>query len=373
MAPLFDLNAKRNEKPQQTAERLAERLTEAIAEAGIIPDYVGSCDEFRQRRVDKSKRAQTKAISALQTYDYQAAVAHARRGLLHLELAHRHSFSEKTDLNQNLMPAPSFAADSAGEAIENLATAICNIKLLAEYRKITLNKSLSGRLARAVEQLHEAIETYAQPGNNAGKQDRAAQNLSECALVWCQFIYGQLNGDRLLLTESKKKPLRALMQFSKEVSLEIFNDLPFLEREKGARHHVRSIEQNLALAIEAYSYDDEADMNKFMRLGLIEATALSKFKERSTLESAGDEPTNFNLDYSETSTLKENLAETSAHLSRYEPRPHRALNLLSKIDSDIASLKKLMKQQEWPQAGTFAAECRLEIENLENEIRKLDI
>lgn len=365
MAELFDLSTRRNEDIEVTAERLAERLSLAIAEVG---SSFGDNIALSTSRVDKSRRAQVKALNALQNNDFKEAIDHARRGLLHLELARSHSYTSREDLHQPSMPAPVFDPGSAEQAIQTLSEAICNIKLLAEYRKISLNKSLAARLAEAVEELQEAIETYAQ----GGRQIKSAQILSECGLVWCQFIYGQLNGDQLVLPESKNKSLRALLQFSRKVSIEVFNAVPFLVRVKNARHHVRAIEHNLALALNAYLDEDDDEVDKFIRLGSIEAAALIRYKAQSDIVD-DNEKTNFNLDSLETSTLSENLTETAGHLGKYQPLPQRALRLFEKMQTDLVSLKKLMKAREWPQAEILVKACQVDAGEIEEAIRKLDI
>ena len=200
MTGSFDFD-KPLKQTRKVAEELLALLSNSIAKESINSNENQASEQessavhqqLSHLRLAKARRAYQKAKHAVTDDEYEEAIEHSRRGLLHVELARKHFNSTKTELSQLTAPAPQFAEGSCEESIQTLIEAITQIKLVVEYKKIVLNRRLQERLLDVVQSLQDAIESYGQPGAS----HKGATKLAECGQVWTQFIYGHLNNDEL--------------------------------------------------------------------------------------------------------------------------------------------------------------------------------
>ncbi len=377
---LFDYDGKnknRKKASAQVAEQLLSKLSISIAEFTSIDATDASVhNELYQQRFDKAKRAHHKAKSALNNDYYEDASEHAVRGLLHLDLALNHLHSGKLDLGQMTAPAPNFD-DSSEELISMLIDAICRIKLIVEYKGITLNQALTHRLSQVVQLLQDAIEQYGrcEEGKDPNHtSDQTAEKTAECGLVWAQFIYGQLTGDELYPKKSLNKSMRALNQFAWQSTAGIFSAIPSLQKIKEARLHLSSLEESLHDALNAYLEGDSDELDKSLRLGKIEATSLFKYKEFATkdLDNTNSGLQNLDLTISENPSLRENLVEMADLLVKNHPDSRTATSTTEQLQVQLSNLKRSIKAEKWSEIEVLLSSARFNCQILKNEIAKIE-
>lgn len=382
MIDTFDFD-KPLKQTQQVAEELLALLSNSIAEESINSNEDHSSDhesdgvhrQLSHLRLAKARRAYQKAKHSVTEDDYEEAIEHCRRGLLHVDLAKKHFNSNKTELSQLTAPAPQFAEGSCEESIQALIEAITKIKLVVEYKKINLNRRLQERLLAVVQSLQDAIESYGQPGTS----NRKATKLAECGQVWAQYIYGHLNNDELYVQRHQNKTLRSLSSFAWQITTK-FSSLsatPGLNQINQIRSQMHSLESSLESALAAYMKDNTNDLEKFLRLGLIESQALMQYEvraERSVQVSTEDQPpVNFNLLANESTSLREDLARMATLLKKYQPEASKAQTALEKLRQTLPQMKRALKDEEWQQAARLLDMCESNTALLKTEIAKLDI
>ena len=382
MIDTFDFD-KPLKQTQQVAEELLALLSNSIAEESINSNEDHSSDhesdgvhrQLSHLRLAKARRAYQKAKHSVTEDDYEEAIEHCRRGLLHVDLAKKHFNSNKTELSQITAPAPQFAEGSCEESIQALIEAITKIKLVVEYKKINLNRRLQERLLAVVQSLQDAIESYGQPGTS----NRKATKLAECGQVWAQYIYGHLNNDELYVQKHQNKTLRSLSSFAWQITTK-FSSLttaPGLNQINQIRSQMHSLESSLESALTAYMKDNTNDLEKFLRLGLIESQALMQYEvraERSVQVSTEDQPpVNFNLLANESTSLREDLARMATLLKKYHPDASKAQIALEKLRQTLPQMKRALKDEEWQQAARLLDMCESNTALLKTEIAKLDI
>ncbi len=382
MIDTFDFD-KPLKQTQQVAEELLALLSNSIAEESINSNEDHSSDhqsdgvhrQLSHLRLAKARRAYQKAKHSVTEDEYEEAIEHCRRGLLHVDLAKKHFNSNKTELSQLTAPAPQFAEGSCEESIQALIEAITKIKLVVEYKKINLNRRLQERLLAVVQSLQDAIESYGQPGTS----NRKATKLAECGQVWAQYIYGHLNNDELYVQKHQNKTLRSLSSFAWQITTK-FSSLtaaPGLNQINQIRSQMHSLESSLESALTAYMKDNTNDLEKFLRLGLIEAQALMQYEvraERSVQVSTEDQqPVNFNLLANESTSLREDLARMATLLKKYHPDANKAQSTLEKLRQTLPQMKRALKDEDWQQAAHLLDMCVSNTVLLKTEIAKLDI
>lgn len=373
---LFDYDGKIKKRGSaQVAEQLLSKLSMSMDQYTGLDASDGSVhNELYLHRFEKAKRAQQKAKIALAGDFYEEAAEHAVRGLLHLDIAAIHLQSGKIDLAQLTAPAPAFVPSSAEETIEMLIDGICRIKLIVEYKSIVLNKSLKQRLAQVVQLLQDAIEAYAE-GKSHGAVDanQGAQKAAECGLVWAQFIYGQLTGDELYPKKTLTKSMRLLNQFAWQSTAGLFSAIPSLQKIKEARSHLISLEDSLNEALGAYLDGDSAQLEKYLRLGKIEANSLLKYKEvAGKTSSANSSASEFDLSQDQHSSLRQDLDETGDLLAKQLSDPRTAIITIEHLQTQLTALKRSIKAENWPEVETSLSSARFNCQILQAEIAKLE-
>ncbi len=374
---LFDYDGKNKNRKKasvQIAEQLLSKLSLSVAECSSIDTSDASVhNELYELRLEKARRAHQKAKSALSSDNYGDSSEHAVRGLLHLDLALNHLHSGKIDLGQMTAPAPAFDGGGSEELISMLTDAICRIKLIVEYKTITLNKALTHRLSQVVQLLQDAIEFYGQCEEEGGDADNQARKATECGLVWAQFIYGQLTGDELYPKKSLNKSIRVLNQFAWQSTAGIFSAISTLHKIKDARLHLSSLEESLHDALNAYLEGNDEELEKFLRLGKIEATSLFKYKEIATkdLDSSIVEQGQVDLSTSDNPSLRENLVEMTDLLVKHHPDPRSPASTTEQLQVQLSNLKRAVKAEQWPQVEILLSSARFNCQILKNEIGKI--
>ena len=252
------------------AAQTLSKLATAIADAPDASDLqVCNYTALYTLRLGKANRAYAKAVNAMAADEPLLSIDHAERGLLHLQIASIHAHTEVVPLSPNQTNAPSYPSGGCEEAIQLLGDAICRIKLLAEYKNIELSKDLRGRLSTVVQNLQDAIENY-------GREDqRMAFDTAVGGLVWCQYIYARLAGDALYPAKQQGKPIRGLYKLAQDAGLAAFD--PLSRQTKDGRQKINALEDVLQSALNAYFDNGIDEMEKFVRLGEIEATSLTRF------------------------------------------------------------------------------------------------
>lgn len=382
MTGSFDFDKPLKQTPK-VAEELLALLSKCIAKESINSNENQPSDQessavhqqLSHLRLAKARRAYQKAKHAITDDEYEEAIEHSRRGLLHVELASKHFNSIKTELSQLTAPAPQFAEGSCEESIQTLIEAITQIKLVVEYKKIVLNRRLQERLLDVVQLLQDAIESYGQPG--ASK--KGATKLAECGQVWAQFIYGHLNNDELYSQKHPNKALRSLTSFAWQITTSFsgLTSSPRLKQTNQVRAQVHSLEKSLESALEAYMSDNTNELEKYLRLGQIESHALQQYEiqaERNVhIRTDEQVPVNFNLLATESTSLREDLARMASLLKKHYPDARKAENALDKLRQTLPQMKRSLKEEEWQQAARLLDMCESNTALLKNEIAKLDI
>ena len=378
MSENFDFD-KPLKQTSSVAEDLLALLSQLIAEESINSnenneqESDGVHRSLSEQRLGKARRAYQKAKLAVTDDEYEAAIEHARRGLIHAELAKRHFNSSKTDLSQLTAPAPRFAEGSCEDSIQTLVEAISQIKLVIEYKKIILNRRLKERLLEVVQTLQDAIESYGHESNEE------ATKLAECGLVWAQFIYGHLTNDELYSQKHANKTIRSLNSFAWQITTKFSR----LTRSTGltqinqVRSQMHSLEKSLQSALDAYMNGDIDDLEKFLRLGLIESQALSKYEAHAEHSGQANKdsqlPANFNLSASESTSLKEDLVRMASLLKKHHPTAIKGQSALEKLQETLPKMKRALKERNWQQAAILLDLCQSNSAILKTEIAKLDI
>ncbi len=382
MTGSFDFDKPLKQTPK-VAEELLALLSNSIAKESINSNENQASEQessavhqqLSHLRLAKARRAYQKAKHAVTDDEYEEAIEHSRRGLLHVELARKHFNSTKTELSQLTAPAPQFAEGSCEESIQTLIEAITQIKLVVEYKKIVLNRRLQERLLDVVQSLQDAIESYGQPGAS----HKGATKLAECGQVWAQFIYGHLNNDELYSQKHPNKALRSLTSFAWQITTN-FSSLtssPRLKQTNQLRAQMHSIEKSLESALDAYMTDNTNDLEKYLRLGQIESQALQQYEiqaERNVqIRTDEQAPVNFNLLATESTSLREDLARMASLLKKHYPDAKKAETALDKLRQTLPQMKRSLKEEEWQQAARLLDMCESNTALLKNEIAKLDI
>ncbi|MBP9091468.1 hypothetical protein KBI23_10595 [bacterium] len=382
MTGSFDFDKPLKQTPK-VAEELLALLSNSIAKESINSNENQASEQessavhqqLSHLRLAKARRAYQKAKHAVTDDEYEEAIEHSRRGLLHVELARTHFNSTKTELSQLTAPAPQFAEGSCEESIQTLIEAITQIKLVVEYKKIVLNRRLQERLLDVVQSLQDAIESYGQ----TGASNKGATKLAECGQVWAQFIYGHFNNDELYSQKHPNKALRSLTSFAWQITTN-FSSLtssPKLKQTNQLRAQMHSIEKSLESALDAYMTDNTNDLEKYLRLGQIESQALKQYEvhTESSVQVSTEEqaPLNFNLLATESTSLREDLARMASLLKKHYPDAKKAETALDKLRQTLPQMKRSLKEEEWQQAARLLDMCESNTALLKNEIAKLDI
>ncbi|MBP9809354.1 hypothetical protein KBF38_13725 [bacterium] len=382
MTGSFDFDKPLKQTPK-VAEELLALLSNSIAKESINSNENQASEQessavhqqLSHLRLAKARRAYQKAKHAVTDDEYEEAIEHSRRGLLHVELARTHFNSTKTELSQLTAPAPQFAEGSCEESIQTLIEAITQIKLVVEYKKIVLNRRLQERLLDVVQSLQDAIESYGQ----TGASNKGATKLAECGQVWAQFIYGHFNNDELYSQKHPNKALRSLTSFAWQITTN-FSSLtssPKLKQTNQLRAQMHSIEKSLESALDAYMTDNTNDLEKYLRLGQIESQALKQYEvhAESSVQVSTEEqaPLNFNLLATESTSLREDLARMASLLKKHYPDAKKAETALDKLRQTLPQMKRSLKEEEWQQAARLLDMCESNTALLKNEIAKLDI
>lgn len=375
------------DKPLKQTRKVAEELL-ALLSNSIAQESINSNEnhaneqessavhqQLSHQRLAKARRAYQKAKHAITEDEYEEAIEHSRRGLMHVDLAKKHFNSNKTELSQLTAPAPQFAEGSCEESIQTLIEAITQIKLVAEYKKVVFNRRLQERLLDVVQSLQDAIESYSQPGSSSKRTTK----LAEWGQVWAQFIYGHLTNDELYPRTHPSKSLRSLTNFAWQITTK-YSSLTASAQLK-QRHQVRaqmhSLEKSLESALEAYVEDNTNDLEKHLRLGKIELQALKQYEVNAECSvQVGTDyqtPINFNLLAAESTSLREDLARMASLLNKHHPDATRAEAALEKLRQTLSQLKRALKEEEWPQAALLLDVCKSNSAQLKIEIPKLDI
>ena len=382
MTESFDFD-KPIKQTRKVAEKLLALLSNSIAEESIISNENHANEQessavhqqLSHLRLAKARRAFQKAKHAITDDEFEEAIEHSRRGLMHVDLARKHFNSNKTELSQLTAPAPQFAESSCEESIQTLIEAITQIKLVVEYKKIALNRRLQERLLDVVQSLQDAIESYGQSGVN----NKRATKLAESGQVWAQFIYGHLSNDELYPQKHPNKALRSLTSFAWQISTKYSSlaSTPRLKQTNQVRLQMHSLENSLESALDAYMEEDINDLEKHLRLGQIEAQALTQYEiqaEHSVQVRTDDQaPVNFNLLATESTSLREDLARMTSLLKKHHPDATRAETSLENLRQTLPQLKRALKDEEWQQATLLLDKCKNNGALLEIEILKLDI
>lgn len=379
----FDFDKPLKQTPQ-VAEELLARLSQSIAEGSINSegskndqDTDGVHKQLSLMRLSKARRAYQKAKHAVTEDEHEEAIEHARRGLLHVDLARRHFNSNKIELSQLTPPAPQFAEGTCEESIQTLIEAINQIKLVVEYKKIVLNRRLKERLLEVVQTLQDAIESYGQSEASTIE----ASKLAECGLVWAQFIYGHLTNDELYAKKHSNKAIRSLNGFAWQITTKFSRltsaSASALNQINQVRSQMHSLESSLQSALDAYMKGNNGDLEKFLRLGQIESQALMKYEghaERSGQQNKDEQaPVNFNLSARESTSLREDLARMASLLKKHHPNANEAQSVLEKLRQNLPQMKRALKDEEWQQAALLLDLCESDTAILKSEIAKLDI
>jgi hypothetical protein len=343
---------------QDLAKKLLLKLADQIAVAPRADD-VGGDRLLYGVRLDKARRALSKAKAALAQDDFALCTATLNRGLLHLAMAQLH----RSDIPAKALGALNeykFAPGSCEEAIYELIEAICKIKVLIEYKKLKPSRHLRTKLAALVLSLQENIENYA--GDTEALHH--ADILIDCqaSLYWSQFLYARLSGELLLPEKTKSSAaLKELHQLSFKAGKVSF--IGAKQSASATKEQRRTLEKFMEAALKAYSDEDDSDFNKFARLATIEGEALQKYLE--------SHPEQEQSDPIKVTTLKEALLDLENLISTYYPDDEILQNRLSDLKQHYSELKKLVRQGSWSEALEALKRCRSSNLDFQTKISKI--
>lgn len=343
---------------QDLAKKLLLKLADQIAVAPRADD-VGGDRLLYAVRLDKARRALSKAKAALAQDDFSLCTATLNRGLLHLAMAQLHR-SDIPARTLGALTAYRFAPGSCEEAIYELIEAICKIKVLIEYKKLKPSRHVRTKLAALVLSLQENIEKYAA---DAGALHHA-DILIDCqaSLYWSQFLYARLSGELLLPEKTKSSAaLKELHQLSFKAGKVSFSGAK--NSASATKEQRRTLEKFMEATLKAYSDEDDSDFNKFARLAAIEAEALQKYLESHSEQEQSDPDKG--------TTLKEALLDLENLISTYYPDDESLQNRLSDLKQHYSELKKLVRQGSWSEAMETLKRCRSSNLDFQTKISKI--
>lgn len=324
----------------------AEKLLVKLADSLALAQGETGQSELGMRRIEKARHALTKATSAVADNKLELAEEICRRGLIHLQIATLH--------RQNLLACrqdPSISAGGAEEAILELIEAICKIKVLIQYKKLTPSRHLRTHLAKVVLKLQNIIEDYA-----ADKEARHHSEVllaAQAELYRSQFLYARLSGEILLSESNRSRQLYYLSAKAGRLSREAahINEL---------KEQRRALENHLQEALNAFADEDQEELDKFIRLTTIEAAALQKFLE------SWQQPGPLSDSSATAAKLKDRLQELAAVIALYH-QDERATLMVSNLKilrQQYVELKRAIRQGDWPEASErlrACLECRKEL------------
>jgi tetratricopeptide (TPR) repeat protein len=361
----IELGGKGKKAGGEKAAQALSKLGTAIADAPDASDLeVRTYAHLYGHRVEKAKRAYSKAMKSMADDDAAGCIEHAERGLLHLQLAQLHGKTEVSQMTAAEAGAPNFSPGGSEESILQLADAICRIKMLAEYKSMVLSKELRRHLSGTVQNLQDAIESY---GNG---DFRNAFDTALGGIIWCQYIHARLGGDALFSPKHQTKAIRALYQLAWDLGLAASD--PICRQTKDGRKKLNALEDYLQSAMNGYFEDDLPEMERFVRLGGIEATALTRLVARVKTKDLVSAMQAGSLgDRAPRQSLKQLIAEMRELLDRHHPHPDRALVALEALQYNVALLRRGLRAEDWKETKRAIELCRYETETLSKEVKKL--
>ena len=359
--------------PLERAAGLLTELADLIAEA---PDAVeltpGTYSELYTLRLDRARRAYAKALRAMSGDELEYCIAHAESGLMHFELAQRHARTSQTTLSASQLEVPHFPEGGCEEIMQALGDAICRIKQYVEYKGVFPIKPLRELIAMTVQSLQDAVENYARADHGT------ALDIAGPALVWSQYIYARLANDTLVPTADQPKRLRLLFNFAQQAGQAGWE--PVCEQTEAGLEKVQNLESFLQSALMADLDNDINEMDKFIRLGEIEANALLKTtpkmrridrKSESEGAAVADTSDDGKSGAVNKGSFKRITGAIGDLIDRYHPQPHKASVALRELQSNSIALRRAMRGQSWQEASRLIAVCRDENAILVREIGKM--
>ncbi len=359
------MGGKGKKGPDEKATRTLSQLATAISDAPEAADLeVNTYSRLYTLRLEKAKRAYSKAIKSMADDDPKACTEQAERGLLHLQIASVHGHCQIAQLSASEAGAQLFASGGCEESIQQLGDAICRIKLLAEYKSVELSKELRGRLSGVVQNLQDAIESY---GNG---DFRSAFDTALGGIVWCQYIYARLGGDALFPPKQQTKSIRTLFKLAWDLGLVAAD--PVSRQTRDGRKKVNALEDFLQAALGGYFEDNIIAMEKFVRLSGIEATSLVRHVARTKTKDLVSQMQSASLgEKSPKQSAKQIISEIRELIDRHHPHPDRSLVALEGLQFNITVLRRAMRAENWKEAKRYIDLCRFETESLTKEASRL--
>lgn len=331
----------------------AEKLLVNLANSLAIAQSKSADSELSKRRVEKARHALTKATSAIADNKLELAEEICRRGLIHLQIADLHH-QNLLDSHQDLTINKAGAEDAILELIE----AICKIKILIQYKKLSPSRHLRTRLAAVVLKLQNIMEDYA--ADHQARHHNEILLAAQAELYRSQFLYARLSGEILLSESSHSRQLHYLSVKAGQLC-RLAAHINELKEQR------RVLENHLQEALNAFADEEQEELDKFIRLTTIEADALQKFLESSELDGsltyAGAPP----------AKLKDRLQELAAVLALYHQDEKAALMVsnLKILRQEYIELKRSIRQGDWPKAAEFLRACLDRKKILDGEISKI--
>lgn len=349
----------KNPKPTQLRKLLLD-LADKIATAPLASEIQGDQSLYGMR-MGKAGRALSKAKAALAEDKMGSCRSALERGMLHLAIAelHRNNIVGRTS-NLHQVKIFTSEAGSAEEAMFDLISAVCKIKVLIEYKQLSPSRHVKTKLAALVLAIQENIEKYAADETAS----RHVEILTDCqALLYrSQFLYARLSGEILLPEKSKPQVLKDLHQLSFRAGAVSYR--ASRQDSSATREQRRTLEKFTESALQAYAEEEIAEMHKFFRLASIEAESLDKYLEAhpEIIDQAKSE---------DTVSLKEALSDLQNLISVYFDQSEEAQNALRDLRSEYADLNKLIRQRAWLKARQKLKACREHSFIFEREISKI--
>ena len=160
---------------------------------------------------------------------------------------------------------------------------------------------------------------------------------------------------------------------------------PLSRKTESGRDKVANLEHFLASSIDAYLDNDQGEMEKFARLGSIEAAALVTYADRKNEAKSSEEimPGSATTDdgaslladggseVGSKGSFKRITEAVSDLIERHHIKPHKAAIALRELQSTSLSLRRAMRNESWQEASRLLEICRAECAILRREIGKM--
>ena len=141
---------------------------------------------------------------------------------------------------------------------------------------------------------------------------------------------------------------------------------------KEGREKTSAVEEFLQSALMAFLENDLVEMDRFVRLGAIEAASLSKYAARAkTKELVKGNSEGAADDGQSSQSFKQIAGEIRALINGHYPQPDRALVALEALELHIIDLKRAMRGDYWREARRLLQASRQESDILSREIGKI--